>query len=378
MKRRQTLKLIVFALITSLLLTVALSGCGSTNNSSTQTADGKSISANTTETQTKKPDVIRIGTAFTAGNSNRASLHTFGVLYEHHLLEDEFEKDGIKIEWNFFKGVSPAVNEAFASNTIDFAATSDLGAIVGKSNGLNINLIAAMGRDSDYYLAVPANSTATKIEDLVGKKLATANGTNFQITLARVLAKKGLSFDDFQIYNLGPADGVAALASGDIDAALYSGPGQLFPPRDKGQIKIIYTTADDSTFTAADKTQTSVFVSGEFLEKYPGTVDRFLKAYLKAAQWISLPENQEAYYVIGSHTGQSVEGLRESAKGKDPNHVYSPLIDNAVVNYYTDTVKLMKELGLIENDFDVSKFIVKEPLEKALKETNLEGNWTPN
>jgi sulfonate transport system substrate-binding protein len=323
-----------------------------------------------------KPKVIRVGTAFTAGNSNRASMLAFGVLYEHHLLEEEFAKDGIEIEWNFFKGISPAVNEAFASDTIDFGATSDLGAIVGRSNGLDIRLIAGMTRGSEVYVGVPNNSTATKIEDLKGKKLATANGTNFQVTLARVLAYRGLTINDFEFFNLGPADGVSALIAGNIDAGVYGGPGQLFPPRNAGQIKILYSTAEDPTFPEEDKTQTSVFVSNSFLKQHPDIVARFLKAYLKASEWISKPENQEEYYIIASHTGQSVEGQREAGKGKDPNYINSPLIDNAVVTYYTNTVKLMKDLELIENTFDVNEFIVKEPLDKALDETGLRDNWT--
>jgi sulfonate transport system substrate-binding protein len=357
MKAIHFAKPITVFLITLSLIIVAFSGLGSAAESA-------------------KPKVIRLGTAFTAGNSNRASMLAFGVLYEHHLLEEEFAKDGIEIEWNFFKGISPAVNEAFASNTIDFGATSDLGAIVGRSNGLDIRLIAGMTRGSDVYVGVPLTSTATKIEDLKGKKLATSNGTNFQVTLARILAYKGLTIEDFEFFNLGPADGVAALIAGNIDAAVYGGPGQLFPPRNAGQIKILYTTASDTSFPEEDKTQTSVFVSNSFLEQYPDIVVRFLKAYLKASEWISKPENQEAYYIIASHTGQSVEGQREAGLGKDPNYINSPLIDNAVVTYYTNTVRLMKDLGLIENTFDVGGFIVKEPIEKALDEMGLRNNWT--
>jgi ABC-type nitrate/sulfonate/bicarbonate transport system substrate-binding protein len=185
-----------------------------------------------------------------------------------------------------------------------------------------------------------------------------------------------LTINDFEFFNLGPADGVAALIAGNIDVAVYGGPGQLFPPRNAGQIKILYTTAEDPTFPEEDKTQTSVFVSSSFLEKYPDIVTRFLKAYLKASEWISKPENQEAYYIIASHTGQSVDGQREAGQGKDPNYINSPLIDNAVVTYYTNTVKLMKDLDLIENTFDVNDFIVKEPLEKALDETGLRNDWT--
>jgi sulfonate transport system substrate-binding protein len=323
-----------------------------------------------------KPKVIRVGTAFTSGNSNRASLLTFGVLYEHHLLEEEFAKDGIEIEWNFFKGVSSALNEAFASDTIDFGATSGLGAIIGRSNGLDIKLIAGMNRGDDVYVGIPINSTATKIEDLKGKKLATAIGTNFHVLLAHILAYRDLTINDFEFFNLGPADGVAALIAGNIDVAAYAGPGQLFPPRNAGQIKILYSTAEDPTFPEEDKSQSSVFVSSSFLKQHPDIVARFLKAYLKASEWISKPENQEAYYIIASHTGQSVEGLREAEKGKDPTYINSPLIDNAVVTYYTNTVKLMKDLGLIENTFDVNEFIAKEPLDKALDETGLRDNWT--
>ncbi|MGL4605632.1 MAG: nitrate ABC transporter substrate-binding protein, partial [Iodobacter sp.] len=81
--------------------------------------------------------VIRIGVATTGtggrpvfGGASIASANVRG------LLEEEFKKDGIKVEWNFFKGAGPAVNEAIANKLLDFAWQGDLPAIVGKSGGL--------------------------------------------------------------------------------------------------------------------------------------------------------------------------------------------------------------------------------------------------
>ena len=69
------------------------------------------------------------------------------VLRDRQTLEKEFEKDGITIRWDFFKGAGPAINEALANGQEDFAYLGDFPAIIGKAGGLDTRLLSAVARN---------------------------------------------------------------------------------------------------------------------------------------------------------------------------------------------------------------------------------------
>src|SRR4029450_8387854 len=84
-------------------------------------------------------------------------------------LEKEFANDpNVKIEWFFFKGAGPAVNEAFANNQLDFAYQGDLPSLIGRATGLKTKYLLASGARKPLYLAVAKDSGIKKIEDLKG------------------------------------------------------------------------------------------------------------------------------------------------------------------------------------------------------------------
>jgi sulfonate transport system substrate-binding protein len=51
-----------------------------------------------------------------SGGSSAAIVHS-----ERYLDQDLRDRPEVKVEWYFFKGAGPAVNEAFANNQLDFA-----------------------------------------------------------------------------------------------------------------------------------------------------------------------------------------------------------------------------------------------------------------
>ncbi len=68
------------------------------------------------QAQTQPPQVIRVGVATCGvGKPARTGGSTVGLVDAQGLLEKESEKDGIKINWVFFKDAGPAVNEALVN-----------------------------------------------------------------------------------------------------------------------------------------------------------------------------------------------------------------------------------------------------------------------
>src|SRR6478609_7188277 len=110
------------------------------------------------------------------GNRPFSGGSSLSVVHSRGLLEEEFRKDNIKIEWSFFKGAGPAVNEAYANSLIDFALQGDLPSSIGKAGGLKTKLLASTGSRQNTYVAVPADSQIKSLADLKGKKVAIFKG----------------------------------------------------------------------------------------------------------------------------------------------------------------------------------------------------------
>src|SRR3989304_6168302 len=50
---------------------------------------------------------------------------------EKGFFEEEFARDGIKVEYKAFTGAAPAINEALAAGSLDMAWVADIGALIG-------------------------------------------------------------------------------------------------------------------------------------------------------------------------------------------------------------------------------------------------------
>src|SRR5438445_1052384 len=120
---------------------------------------------------------IRIGVATGGvGTPPRTGSSTVGLVNSQGLLEKEFAGDNIKVEWIFFKGAGPAVNEALVNHQLDFAWQGDLPSIVHRAGGVKTRIIVGSGVRTGLYLGVPPDSAIAKIEDLKGKRVAVLKG----------------------------------------------------------------------------------------------------------------------------------------------------------------------------------------------------------
>ncbi len=97
---------------------------------------------------------IRIGSPDLTAGQKHAGGGVVDVLYNKKWLEQELAKNNVKVEWHFFKGAGPAINEALANNQLDFAFLGDLPPIIGKANGLDTQLLVPTARGITNYLAV--------------------------------------------------------------------------------------------------------------------------------------------------------------------------------------------------------------------------------
>ena len=130
-----------------------------------------------------QPATIRIGVAQQgAGDPPTFGGSSAATVQLQQLIEKEFAADGIKVQWLFFKGAGPAVNEAIANKAIDFAYQGDLPAVLARSNGIKTHLLLAIGQ------TIRHNNPGAKIAYVKGeefvnqmvKSIGTGTAENFR------------------------------------------------------------------------------------------------------------------------------------------------------------------------------------------------------
>ncbi|MHB0766137.1 ABC transporter substrate-binding protein [Stutzerimonas sp. NM35] len=317
------------------------------------------------------PTVIHFGVAQVGkGGVPFSNGGVAGLADQRKAIQAELEGQGIEVQWHYFKGAGPAVNEALANKQLDFATQGDLPAVVGKAGGLDTRLITADSLLSSTYLVVPSDSPAKSLEDLKGKKVALFKGTNLHLAILRALAHEGLSERDFRSLNMDFATMAAALASKDIDGAWFH--QTAFDLEASGIGRIVYDTrAVDASLTR----QSHVLVRGDFEHKHPEIVQKVVDALVKTAAWTSTDANRDEVYTLWANSGTAEQSLRAEQEGQSFQRRYSPRLDEFFIERYRTTVRESKELGLIRSDIDVARWVEPKYVNDAIERLGLQQLW---
>lgn len=319
-----------------------------------------------------KPAVIRIGVA----QQGAGDPPTFGgspaaTVQQQQLLEKEFAADGIKVEWLFFKGAGPAVNEAIADKSLDFAFQGDLPAVLGRANGLKTRILLESGVRSGVKVAVPPDSQIKGIKDLKTQRVSIFRGTNLQLVADNVLAANQLNERDLRVINLDSASSLAALSSKGIDAAVND--YHLYKLRDQGLAKIIYESQKDGPqFTR----QSHLLVLDDFDHAHPDIVQRVVNVFVKGAQWSSDEANRDALFKQWAKSGVSYASWQAEFADQPLKSRNSPLIDPFIVARYKAVADDALKLKLIRQPVEVDNWFETRYLDNALRTQSLDHYWT--
>ena len=162
----------------------------------------------------------------------------------------------------------------------------------------------------------------------------------------------------------------AALAHTDIDAVF--GTIDLFPLRDQGLAKILYSIkGQEDKFSMA----TSFLVSEEFAAQYPAITRRVVKVLVQAAQWSSEEANREQLFQLWEQSGIPAAHFKESFDGQPLKLRNTPLLDPFFVAKYKQAGEDLRRFGLLRGTVDVDQWIDRSYLDAALKELKLEQYW---
>jgi sulfonate transport system substrate-binding protein len=309
---------------------------------------------------------IRIAVPDISAGPTPSGAGIVDVLRDRQALEKEFEKDGIKVRWDFFKGAGPAINEALANNQEDFAYLGDLPAIIGKAGGLDTRLLSATARDVKLYLAVQPGSGITTLEALKGKRVAIFRGTATQLSFASALAHQGLKESDYKVVNLDYNAANAALAAKQIDAT-WSGAG-VIALKARGLAELPLTTVD---LDGAGSMQAVLLGRGAFVDAHPELVARLIKAQQPAITWLRNDEHKQDYINLVSKLASfPADILTTDAKDQSLVKIFAPQLDAPFLDNLQRSVDLALNAKLIRKGFDVKSWAEPRFIEAALQQTD--------
>lgn len=320
-----------------------------------------------TSSAEENPKIIRI--AFSGAGVGGKPASGSGLLslaHQRGILEKEFAKDGIKVEWTFFVGAGPATNEALALKKVDFSTQGDLPLVVARANGLRTRIILKDQQFSRNYVIVPTASPAQSLEDLKGKKLAIQKGTSGQLTLNRLLDKVGLKESDLKVIDMIPDSQKASLSTGDVDAAIQSTTDLV----SRGLVRRIYRI-EDPKLTAPSQ----IWVAEEFEAKYPHIVQRLVTTLIRESIWAADEKNRDEIFRLWAKTGNPYSDYKEDYKGVQLRDRLNPLLDEYYTTSLNKSVAEAKQFRFIRRDVPMEGWVEPKYQLAALKELKLEGFW---
>ena len=257
----------------------------------------------------------------------------------------EFAKDKIEVKFHELT-TGPEQTQALAAGELDFLhALGGTSAIIAASNGVDLKITNVYSRSPKGFMLI-TKSGITSPEELKGKKVAGPKGTILHQLLLAYLDKGDLKVDDIEFINMGLPESMAALQSGNVDAALLAGPvalkaikgGATVVTNGEGLVQGLVVTA----------------VSGKFLKENPELVSRFLKVNEEAVKFIG-DEFETTLKITGEDTGLSREEVLELY----PLYDFDTEIKEADIEDLINTQDFLIENGLQEKKIDINSILMK-------------------
>ena len=221
------------------------------------------------------------------------------VAKELGYLDEELKKVGATYEWTDFK-TGPLVNEAVAAGSQDIGFMADMPAILAKSSGQDIELIANVAYgEKALAVLVASDSNIKDPNQLKGKKVAYVKGSYAQHLLALVLKNVGLTFDDIESVNLAAGDMPVALEGKQIDAAVL---WEQFVSKltTEGRAKVLVDGI------GIKRGNMVTYGTREFVEDNPKVIEAYIKACQRASEYIKT-NSKEAAEAIADDFGVTPE-----------------------------------------------------------------------
>jgi ABC-type nitrate/sulfonate/bicarbonate transport system substrate-binding protein len=235
------------------------------------------------------------------------------------------------------------------------------------SKGAKVTAIGVTANICDnVHIVVPINSKIKSIKDLKGKVFSNKKGTSTDFAFqSYVLPAHGLKSSDVQILSLRTTERIAALVSGNADAAMLGDP-MLEIAVQHGKIRTM------ESLCKYDKTRMMHVGNPKTLKEHPEKFTKYFRGWLMAHKLLKEKPDEYAkiYHTDLIELGKKVKlSVVKVIVRRLRSEVF---ITNEVKTYLNDMNTKQIKLGWIKKgtDFTKTKFIDDSILRKVAKEMN--------
>lgn len=350
------MKRILSVLMSTLIAASVLTAC---TGSGQPQAGGESFSA-VSETSVPETSSSEVSPSGDSQETPQFTVDKIGITYvksplnvpsivekEKGIFSEAFSEYGLPVEYSNLT-TGPEQTQALASGDIQFLyAVGATSVILSAANGADIKILSMYSRSPEAFrLFAGKDSAIQSAADLKGKKIAGPKGTILHELLVAYLATAGLAESDVEFVSMGIPDAQAALVGGAVDCALLAGPTAYNMAKDGYQIVTTGEGLVDATIVVA--------ASGEFYEKNPLLVNRFIEAQAQIQQYMK-QNPEEILEMTAKETELSIDAVKEMF----PMYDFSTEITDQDIASMKKTEQFMRDNAMIENAVDIDSLILK-------------------
>ena len=267
------------------------------------------------------------------------------VMKNQGLLEKEFAKEGIKINWIPIKAGLNQVR-GMAAGEIDMVAAMNTSTLlIANSVGNRIVIVDGVAHPDDTF-AIVAKPEVKNIVDLKGRQIVGPKGTVLHHLLSAALKSSGVEMKDVNWVSMNLPASLTTLLGGRADAALLAAGGIL--------------AAEKAGFHALVKakglieTNLVLAARGDFAKEYPDVVRRVAKVNREALQWALT--NKPQAIALGAKELQLSE--EDAAKLFEWSHFYSDLTQKDI-DALQNSQRFLLEQKMMNRSVDINTLIFK-------------------
>ena len=267
------------------------------------------------------------------------------VMKNQGLLEKEFAKEGIKINWIPIKAGLNQVR-GMAAGEIDMVAAMNTSTLlIANSAGNRIVIVDGVAHPYDTF-AIMAKPEVKNIVDLKGRQVVGPKGTVLHHLLSAALKSSGIEMKDVKWVSMNLPASLTTLLGGRADAALLAAGGIL--------------AAEKAGFHALVKakglieTNLVLAARADFAKEYPDVVRRVAKVNREALQW-ALTNKPQAIALGAKELQLSKE---DAAKLFEWSHFYSDLTQKDI-DALQNSQRFLLEQKMMNRSVDINTLIFK-------------------
>lgn len=267
------------------------------------------------------------------------------VMKNQGLLEKEFAKEGIKINWIPIKAGLNQVR-GMAAGEIDMVAAMNTSTLlIANSVGNRIVIVDGVAHPDDTF-AIMAKPEVKNIVDLKGRQVVGPKGTVLHHLLSAALKSSGIEMKDVKWVSMNLPASLTTLLGGRADAALLAAGGIL--------------AAEKAGFHALVKakglieTNLVLAARADFAKEYPDVVRRVAKVNREALQWALT--NKPQAIALGAKELQLSE--EDAAKLFEWSHFYSDLTQKDI-DALQNSQRFLLEQKMMNCSVDINTLIFK-------------------